>query len=109
MTRRPEQRAADAVPERLEFTDSAPEDLIARLRALGHQHCALLGGAQIHQLFLARGLVDFLEITVEPRLFGSGTPLVGGSTDVSLRLVECRPLEASNTLLARYEVVRAPA
>lgn len=109
VTRTPGQFAADAVPGRLEFTDSNPEDLIVRLRALGHQRCALLGGAQIHHLFLSRGLVDFLEITVEPRLFGSGTPLAGGPTDISLRLIECQPLEASSTLLARYEVVRAPA
>ncbi len=108
MTRRPEQFAADAASGRLEFTDSGPEDLIARLRALGHERCALLGGAQIHHLFLSRGLVDVLEITIEPRLFGSGTPLVGGPTDISLRLIECQPLEASSTLLARYEVVRAP-
>lgn len=109
LTRTPERFASDAVAERLEFTAESAASLVARLRALGHQRCALLGGAQIHHLFLSLGLVDFLELTLEPRLFGRGTPLVGERTDVTLRLVDCRPLEASSTLLARYEVVRASA
>jgi dihydrofolate reductase len=107
LTRTPEQFAGDAVPGRLEFTAEPVEALVARLRSLGHRSCALLGGAQIHQLFLARGLVDGLELTLEPRLFGRGTPLVHGLADVQLQLIDCRPLEASSTLLARYRVLRA--
>jgi dihydrofolate reductase len=106
LTRTPERFADDAVPGRLEFTAEDVGCLVARLRDLGHRRCALLGGAQIHRLFLERGLVDFLELTLEPRLFGTGTPLVGAPVDVRLRLVGCAPLESSDTLLARYQVLR---
>jgi hypothetical protein len=50
--------------------------------------------------------VDFIELTLEARLFGAGTPLVGAPVDVRLRLVDCAPLESSDTLLARYQVLR---
>ena len=106
LTRTPERFADDVVPGRLEFTAEDIGYLVARLRDLGHRRCALLGGAQIHRLFLERGLVDFVELTLEPRLFGTGTPLVGALVDVRLRLVGCAPLESSNTLLARYQVLR---
>ncbi len=106
LSRTPERFASDVVPDRLEFTAEDPERLVARLRHLGHRRCSLLGGAQIHQLFLERGLVDFLELTLEARLFGTGTPLVGAAVDVRLRLLDCAPLESSDTLLARYQVLR---
>jgi dihydrofolate reductase len=107
LTRTPERFADDVVPERLEFTTEDPERLVVRLRELGHRRCALLGGAQIHRLFIERGLVDLIEVTLEPRVFGTGTPLVGGPVDLRLRLLGCAPLESSDTLLARYQVLRS--
>jgi len=104
LTRTPAAFAADAVPGALEFTDEAPAVLLARLRALGHPRCALLGGAQIHHLFLAAGLVDELWITLEPRLFGTGTPLVGGRLDVPLHLLG-QELLGGDTLLVKYAVL----
>jgi dihydrofolate reductase len=105
LTRAPEKFAADTVPGAVEFTAEPPEKIIARLRAAGHRTCALLGGAQIHSLFLAAGLVDELWLTVEPRLFGGGTPLLTTPTDARLELLAHLPLD-SGTLLLKYAVQR---
>lgn len=105
LTRHPAEWSADAVPTQLEFTAESPAVLISRLAALGHRHCALLGGSQIHSLFFAAGLVDELWITLEPRVFGSGTPFVAAPADIDLRLLSHEHL-AGDTLLLKYTVAR---
>ncbi len=105
LTRSPADYAGDAVSGVLEFSADEPAKLVARLRADGHRRCALLGGAQIHRQFLEAGLVDELWITLEPRLFGSGTPLVGGKIDVRLRLIGSEHL-GGDTQVMRYAVQR---
>ncbi|HEY0969184.1 MAG TPA: dihydrofolate reductase family protein [Opitutaceae bacterium] len=105
MTRQPAAYAADAVPGVLEFTAEAPAALVESLVGAGHRRCALLGGAQIHRQFLEAGLVDELWITLEPRLFGSGTPLVGGNVDISLKLLSTESL-GGDSQLVRYAVRR---
>jgi len=105
LTRQPEVFAADALPGALEFTSESPVALAQRLHHEGHRRCALLGGAQIHRQFLEASLVDELWITLEPRLFGSGTPLVGGSVDIRLQLIGTEAL-GGDTSLVRYAVRR---
>ncbi len=105
LTRQPEVFSADALAGVLEFTAEPPAALVRRLAAAGHRRCALLGGGEIHRLFLEAGLVDQLWITVEPRLFGSGTPLVGGRVDIALRWLSSESLGGSTQLL-RYAVQR---
>jgi riboflavin biosynthesis pyrimidine reductase len=57
-------------------------------------------------LFLAAGLVDEIWLTVEPLLFGGGTPLLAARVDVRLELLASEKLNAAGTLLLRYRVVR---
>jgi dihydrofolate reductase len=102
MTRDPAQFAAEAAPGRLEFTDETPEALAGRLRTEGHRRCALLGGGRIHSLFIAAGLVDEFWLTIEPRLFGSGVPLLRAPADLRLRLLSHERLDGSDTLLLKY-------
>ena len=105
LTRSPERYAEDASPGALEFTALPPAALAHELRDRGFRRCALLGGAQAHSLFLAAGLVDEIWLTVEPLLFGGGTPLLAHPTDTRLELLALERLGAS-TLLAKYQVVR---
>lgn len=95
---------ADAVPGMLEFTEEQPLRLVRRLAAEGHQRCALLGGAQIHALFFQAAVVDEVWLTLEPRFFGQGTPLIGRRVNVTLELIDCTRLGGSDTLLAKYRV-----
>ena len=105
MTRSPERHAAEAVAGMLEFTCAAPAALAEALRARGFRRCALLGGSHVHSLFLAAGLVDEVWLTIEPRLFGGGTPLLARAAEVRLELDAMERL-AAGTLLARYRVLR---
>lgn len=104
MTRSPDTWAAEAVDGQLEFTREAPSALIERLRKQGHRRCAILGGSQIHSLFLESGLVDFLIITLEPRLFGQGVPFLHHRADLSLTLASTERLADSDSLLLTYRV-----
>ena len=102
MTRRPQEFASEAMPGAVEFTNASPQTVHARLAALDQGDCALLGGAQIHALFLQAGLVDELWLTLEPRLFGSGTPLVGKALDLHWRLSDVAHLPNSDSLIVKY-------
>ncbi len=106
LTRDPTRWATEAVADMLEFTSASPAEICTRLEKAGHQRCALLGGGEIHALFLAAGLVDELILTIEPRLFGGGTPLVPGLVDVTLTLDQVERLPESDTLVLRYRIKR---
>ena len=105
MTRSPARYASEAVPGKLEFTEATPPALADDLRTRGFQRCALLGGSQVHSLFLAAGLVDEIWLTVEPMLFGGGTPLLAHAADVRLELDDTEKFGHS-TLLLKYRVIR---
>ena len=105
LTRTPAAFANDSVPGKIEFTDKTPNQLVTELRQQGLHHCAILGGAQIHSLFLEAGLVDELWLTIEPLLFGNGTPLLARRTSVQLTLLSSENL-APSTLLLKYRVAK---
>jgi dihydrofolate reductase len=106
LTHAPADYAAQAHPGSLEFSNDTPEKLLAGLRARGFTRCALLGGAQVHSLFFSARLVDEIWLTIEPMLFGGGTPLLAAGADVRLELTESEKLNAAGTLLLRYRVAR---
>ena len=103
-TRAPESFAQDAVGNVLEFTSETPGATVARLRSDGRARCALLGGGQVNAAGLAAGLVDELCVTVEPVLFGRGTPLVDAVLDLRLELLEAKTLAVGGPVLLRYAV-----
>ena len=105
VTRTPGRYAAEAVPGSLEFTDAVPAVLAAELRGRGFQHCAVLGGSQVYSLFLEAGLVDEVWLTVEPVLFGGGTPLLAHTTDVRLDLQAVEKL-GPHTVRLQYSALR---
>jgi len=105
LTRTPGRFAADAAPGELEFTSAAPAAIADDLRARGIRQCALLGGAHAHSLFLDAGLVDEIWLTVEPLLFGGGTPLLAHQSNLRLELQAVERLGA-HPLLLKYRVTR---
>jgi dihydrofolate reductase len=105
MTRSPERYAAETIPGALEFTRAAPAALAAILQSRGIERCALLGGSHVHSLFFEAGLVDEVWLTVEPVLFGGGTPLLARRADVRLELQAIEKLGV-HALLLKYRVPR---
>lgn len=89
----------------IQTTDEDPKALVARLRDEGFTGLAVEGGATIYKLFLDNDLVDELYLTVEPILFGQGTPLIGSPLERKLSLLESRQLN-DNTVLLHYAVNR---
>ena len=105
LTRAPDAYAADAQAGTLEFTKTTVTAMVDHLRQRAYQRCALLGGAQLHTLFLQAGLVDELWITVEPVLYGRGTPFLARQGEFRLRLLEKASL-SDDVLLLKYQVKR---
>jgi dihydrofolate reductase len=102
LTSDPLQFGDDAVAGQLEFTSETPSSLIARLRSEGHTRCAVLGGGRVYGSFLAADLIDEIELTVEPLVFGTGVRLAGDQPiDQRFTLTSMDKINDS-TLLLRY-------
>ena len=101
-TRSPKKYHSLAKPGLLEFTDEHPAAVLRRIRDQGHERVALLGGGQIYGLFLRENLLDELWVTLEARVFGTGTPVFAGEHRKNLNLIEVANLDP-NTLLLKYK------
>lgn len=69
--------------------------VLADLHGRGVARVMVEGGAQVHGLVLAAGVVDELQLVVAPLVVGDhGAPRFGGSTPqrLGLRLLEARPM-----------------
>lgn len=102
LTRTPHAYAADTRPDLVEFTNQSPQKILAELATRGRGRVALLGGGEIYTAFLTSGLVDELWLTLEPYLFGGGTPLYTKEQEMHFKLKESQPL-SPNTLLLKYK------
>ncbi len=107
LTRNPKHFQNLTRPGMLEFSNEEPTDLVKRLSTAGYERMLLFGGGQTAARFFKSSLVDELWLTVEPYVFGSGTPIVADEPlDVSLELFDLRRLNPRGTLHLRYEVIK---
>ena len=102
MTRNPNRQSER---EDLVFTQDPAEKILDDLSDQGYSEAIVVGGAQINQLFAAKGLIDELILTISPYAFGSGLSIFSDSVDLKLALKKCWQLD-ENTLCVRYAVVR---
>lgn len=58
------------------------------------RRCIVLGGATVHDWFLARDLIDRIELTIEPLRFCGGLPLLSGQPGDALAELERRGFAA---------------
>lgn len=103
MTRTPEDSKDLEVPNRLEFTNQPPAQIAEDIRKSGVKDpkVAILGGKDIYSAFLDAGLITEFWITLEPLMFGYGTPLLNAETNAKLHLIESSNL-GTDTLLLKY-------
>jgi dihydrofolate reductase len=85
-------------------TKEDPKTVIETLAREGYEEVAICGGASIYTMFLKAGLVDQLDLTIEPVMFGRGVPLLSEEVNVQLELAEAKNLSAQ-TLLHTYRPV----
>lgn len=105
VTRTPANYQSDTRPGLVEFTNAQAEATLSELTERGRKKTALLGGGEIYTQYLQAGLVDELWITIEPFLFGSGTPLFAAKTERTLELISSSQL-GTNTSLLKYKPTR---
>ena len=107
MTSEPAKYKELEAPGQLEFSDDSPAQLSARLDEQGYKNMLLVGGAHIATAFLKEQLVDELWLTIEPRIFGTGSNFViEEELDIELSLISCEKVNARGTLITKYVVLK---
>jgi dihydrofolate reductase len=105
MTRHPDQYQHLAIPGQLEFTHETPAELIHRCSRQGHQQMLVAGGPHVASSFLKEQLIDELWLTIEPRIFGTGSNFATEvNLDIQLRLLQIEQVNEQGTLITRYAV-----
>lgn len=104
MTSQPERYISNNDPDLL-FTDETPEEILENLSSQEVEQVALCGGASIYSLFLEKGLVDKMFLTVEPFIFGEGVKLFKGEIEQEFSLLKQNRLNEKGTLLLEYEAL----
>jgi dihydrofolate reductase len=107
MTRHHGQYKNLEVPGQLEFTSESPVDLVTRFRSKGHKQMLVVGGPHVATSFLKEQLIDELWLTLEPKIFGTGSNFATDVTlDISLRLLHFEKVNEQGTLITKYVVLK---
>lgn len=101
VTRTPQHYFSSHRENLVEFTDATPSQILAELGQRGRKNAALLGGGEIYTAFLEANLVDELWLTLEPQIFGTGTPLATRPLNQHFQLTSAENL-SPDTLLLKY-------
>lgn len=77
--------------ENVTFTSEDPQSLISRLKEEEGKDIWLIGGAQLIDDFIKKGLIDAYVITIIPTILGSGISLFRDKNpETSLKLLKCQ-------------------
>ena len=101
--------AADLLP--CGEADVSPERLLAHLAARGVQRVALLGGGEVNAAWFAADLVDEIELTLAPLLFGGAnapTPIDGPGLPSARQLDLLAHEVVDGCVFVTYRVRREP-
>lgn len=80
------------------------ESVLEELESKGYKEAILGGGSYLNTLFLKRGLVDEMIVTIEPKIFGTGLSLFKEEFDLNLELLDIKKLN-NNTINLHYKVI----
>ena len=107
MTRDPKSYESEKIEGVLEFTNESPRELIDRLKKEGIEKSFLSVGGILVSLFLKEKLVDNFYLTLEPKIFGKGTPIVAETElEADFKLESIEKLNAKGTLLLKYKLIK---
>lgn len=85
--------------EGIHVTQKPPTELLQELANEGFSEVAITGGSSIYTQFIEAGLVDTIYITIEPKLFGTGTPFLTKELNLDLTLISHTQLGDDSVLL----------
>ena len=86
-------------------TAGNPNKAIKKLENAGFERVLVGGGSKTAKSFLEAGLVDEVQIDVEPVMLGTGIPLLNESNEVKLKLSKTDQL-GEGVVHLEYEVVK---
>ena len=93
----------ETVDNKLEFSNLDPVQLVEWLKDFSYNNMLLLGGSHVYSAFLNAGLLNELQINIEPVVFETGTPLFSNLKSMhKLKLVSTKQLNSTGTLLLSY-------
>lgn len=78
---------------------------IAELKRQPGKNILITGSRTLWNDLLAHDLVDEIHLLIGNRILGQGVPAFAGNASASLRLIETRRWEGSDSVLLRYEVL----
>ena len=92
-------------PKGVEFSSLSPMRLAQSLKKQGCTTALLAGGPRLGAAFFKAKLVSELILTIEPKLFGGGLPVLEGPIGrPKLSLLSVKKLNRAGTMLLRYKV-----
>ncbi len=107
LTSKPNSYKKYAVAGQMEFSNESPKQLVSRLEKHGYKQMLLVSGGKVATSFFRENLISELWLTIEPKLFGSGEPLMQeGTFDINLKLLSIDRLNNQGTLLLKYTVLK---
>lgn len=94
-----------AVKDNITFIESNPNEIISYLESIYKTKALLVGGGIINNLFLQAGKVNEVQITVAPKIFGTGIKIFGDNTlNIDLELQSFDKI-SDNEVLLTYKVL----
>ena len=95
------------VPEQIEFTNESPIEITARFKSKGYKQMVVVGGPHVATSFLKEQLIDELWLTLEPKIFGTGSNFATEvNLDINLRLIHYEKVNEQGTLITKYAVLK---
>ena len=96
--------AREDIPEKLEHKQGDLKTILSELESRGFKQVIIGGGTSVNTKFLEPGLVDEIQLTIEPKLFGSGLRLFDNlDIDLNLELLKLTMLN-EHTINILYRV-----
>jgi dihydrofolate reductase len=90
----------------VEFVSGNAKEFVEGLRTRPGKDLWLAGGGELVRSFLAEGLVDEIQLAIQPILLGDGLPLFPAEfSQVRLRLTRCHKY-SSGVVALNYSIVR---
>lgn len=95
------------VPEQIIFTDNNPVELVEQFKRKGFETMVVIGGPHVATSFFEKQLIDELWLTIEPKIFGTGSSfVVDQKLDIDLKMLSCEKVNEQGTLIAKYSIIK---
>jgi dihydrofolate reductase len=93
------------IHDNITFIESNPNEIIEYLKSIGKFKALLVGGGIINNLFLNAKVVNEIQVTIVPKIFGTGIPIFGyEALNLNLELKSFEKI-SQNELLLTYNVL----